>query len=120
MNSIGHNSAPGERIDAYQIAEELGKRGAEWGDTDAAYKALDDATKSILSEAIIDFLPQCKTVSEAETRARASQIYKEHLASLSAARRKANLARVRYDTYRAFIELRRTNAATDRALMGMS
>lgn len=120
MSAVGHNSAPGERIDAYQIAEELGKRGADWGDTDSAYRALDDATKSILSEIIVDFMGTCKSVAEAETRARASKVYREHLAVLASARRKANLARVRYDTYRAFIELRRTNAATDRALMAVT
>lgn len=114
--SFGDNSA---LLDADKIAAELSQRGLRWADTDAAFKALDDTVKSVLAECMIEHKPDASSVAEAEMRARADERYRNHLDALGKARREANRARVAYDTYRAWLELKRTNAATDRALMGL-
>lgn len=101
------------------IAHELRTRADAWADADAAYRALDDTTKTVLAEVIVDYLGNAKSNAEAESRARASKPYKDHLAALAAARRAANRARVAYDTYRAWIELVRSREATARAEMGL-
>ena len=106
-------------MDADGIATELGKRGQDHADKDAAYKLLDDMTKTVLAEQMVNYQSGTKTsVSDAEMRARASKEFREHLAILAAARREANRARVKYDTYRAWIEITRSNFSTERALLG--
>ena len=106
-------------IDANKIAQELSRRGMEWADTDAAFRALDDVTKSVLSEAIAA-LNQNESMAAKETAARRSQKYMDHLIALSDARRAANRAKVNYDTYKVYMELLRTNAATERAQMQLT
>lgn len=103
-------------IDPNRIAHTLEERGLEWADKDAAFKALDDVTKTVLSECMAD-LNEEMSVAAAETKARRSQKYKDHLKALSDARRESNRAKVNYDTYRAFVDLMRSREATDRAQM---
>ncbi len=106
-------------FDPEKIAIELAQRGEDWADTDSAYRALDETTKTVLAEVTLDYLETAKSVAESETRARASQKYREHLACLSAARREANRARVKLDTYKAYVELLRTQSANRRAEMNL-
>lgn len=101
------------RLDPNRIAQELGKRGETWADADAAFKALDDVSKSVLSEAMADSGE--KSVAAAEAHARRSEKYREHLAAVANARKACNRARVRFDTYRAWIELKRSAESTRRA-----
>jgi hypothetical protein len=106
-------------IDAHEIAAELSKRGLAWADTDAAFRALDDVTKTVLSECIAA-LNRSDSMASKEVDARNSQRYKDHLIALAGARRAANRAKVNYDTYKVYMELLRTNAATDRAQMQLT
>lgn len=106
-------------IDANKVAAELSKRGLAWADADAAFRALDDVTKSVLSEAIAD-LNSDESMAAKETAARRSQLYRDHLIALGHARREANRAKVNYDTYKVWLELQRTNASTERAQMGLT
>ena len=102
-------------LDADRMATELGKRGQDWADKDAAFRALDEASKSILSQAMLAADDGPVTIKEA--KARASVLYKDHLRDLDAARQAANKARVSYDVYRVYVDLVRTNAAGQRALV---
>ena len=106
-------------MDADKIAHELSKRGLAWADADAAFRALDDVTKTVLSEAIAD-LNSDESMAAKETAARRSQVYKDHLITLGQARRDSNRAKVNYDTYKAWMEMNRTNAATERAQMALT
>lgn len=108
------NNHDGLLLDASKLAAELRKRGDEWADTDAAFKALDDATKTILAEV---FLGTDGTMAEREAKARASQTVKDHMKDVNEARQKANRARVAYDVYRTYVEMNRTNASSQRALV---
>lgn len=105
-------------IEADKIAEELSTRGLVWADADAAFRALDDTTKTVLSEAIAA-LNRDDSMAAKETDARRSMMYKDHLIALAAARRAANRARVNHDVYKCWIDLQRTNASTERAQMSL-
>lgn len=105
-------------IDPNKIAHELATRGEDWADTDAALKALDDVSKTVLSECVAD-LNEKLSVAAAEQKARRSETYKNHLTAVAQARKAANRAKVRYDTYKAYVELLRSREATDRAQMGL-
>ncbi len=105
-------------LDANKTAEELSQRGLAWADADAAFRALDDVTKTVLSEAIAA-LNRDDSMAAKETDARRSMLYKDHLIALAAARRTANRAKVNLEVYRCWIEMKRTNAATERAQMNL-
>lgn len=110
---IGHNSD--DAFDPNRIAHELSERGLVWADADAAFRALDDTTKSVLSEAMAKSVE--KSNAAAETDARHSQMFKMHLEALADARRTANRARVKFDTYKVWIELMRSKESSRRAEM---
>ena len=110
---IGHNS--GDAFDPNHIAHELSERGLVWADADAAFRALDDTTKSVLSEAMSHSVE--KSNAAAETEARRSQMYKMHLEALADARRVSNRARVNMDVYKIWIELMRSKESSRRAEM---
>lgn len=102
-------------LDADKLATELGRRGQDWADKDAAFRALDEASKSILSQAMLAV--EDGPVSIRDAKARASALYMDHLRDLDNARASANKARVSYDVYRVYVDLVRTNAAGQRALV---
>ncbi len=103
-------------IKAQDVAHELSNRGLAWADADAAFRALDDVTKSVLSEAIAA-LNREDSMAAKDVDARRSMMYKDHLIALAKARGASNRARVNHDVYKVYIDLLRTNAATDRAQM---
>jgi hypothetical protein len=99
-----------------KLAQELRKRGDDWADKDAAFKALEETQKTILAES---FVLNTGSVTEREARARISAPFKEHLEATAKARHEANKARVAYDIYRTYVDLMRTNATTQRALVNL-
>lgn len=104
-------------IDAEALATTLRKRGDDWADKDAAYKALEEVQKSVLAQAFLNV--EGGSVAEREAKARASAIFAEHLVAIADAREAANKARVAYDVYRTYVDLMRTNAAAQRALVSL-
>jgi hypothetical protein len=106
-------------LDADHIYRLISESGEDWADKKSAFQALDDLTKTILSDIKGDYLPSSKSRAEAEDCALASKGYKEHLASLSAARRAWLLAEVRYKNLQLLAELRRSEESTRRAEMNI-
>jgi len=104
-------------IDATGLCHELGERGVTWADADAAYRALDDVTKSVLAKHANES-PETSAAAK-ERDARCHPKFYEHLESVRRARAVANKARVKYDTYKMFVELTRSNASTERTLARM-
>lgn len=104
-------------LDAEKLHERLILCGKTWADKDAAFRALEDATKSILSQAMLDADDGPVTMKEA--KARASVAYLDHLKALDEARKAANHARVSYDVARVYVDLVRTNAAGQRVLVDL-
>lgn len=105
-------------IDPDQIAHVLSERGLDWADRDAAYRALDDLTKTVLAEIKMSF--DDKSDAAREMKALASAGFKEHLAAVAAARKEANRAKIRLGTYEKWLELKRSVMATERAQMGLT
>jgi len=99
--------------DPEELATELSKRGLEWADTQAAAEALEEARKSLLAELSLQWTGESKAA--ATDKALASPEYKLHVANMVAARKEANIAKVRYDTYKVYVELERTAESTRRA-----
>lgn len=101
------------------IMHRLEELGDEWADNHAAATLLEETEKSILAEITAEYRPNCKSQAEAETLARASNRYRAHIVDAVEARRAANKARVRFDAFKTFLEMKRTQAATERAAMQM-
>ncbi len=102
-------------LDADKLAQELRKRGDDWADKDSAYRALEEVQKTVLAESFLD--AEAGSVAEREARARSSLKFREHIASLNEARKNANRARVAYDVFKVYCEMKRTNASSQRALV---
>ncbi len=104
-------------LDPEELYTNLRARGDKWADADAAYQAFDDVTKTVLAECEIEARKDETTTTQAaiERAGRVAQKYCEHLTALGDARKKANRARVSFDTYKAYIELLRTKSANERA-----
>lgn len=108
-------------IDADALYDQLRAFGERHADADAAYKLLDDVTKTVLAECEIEARKDEANTTQAaiERAGRVAAKYREHLAALGEARKAANRARVNYDTYQAYVELLRTKAANERAEMSL-
>lgn len=104
-------------LDPEELYARLRALGEKWADADAAYRALDDVTKTVLAECEIEARkdPDNTTQAAIERAGRCARAYRDHLAAVADARRAANRCKVNYDTYQAFIELLRSKAANDRA-----
>lgn len=104
-------------VEPEKLAHELSRRGLIWADANAAAELLEEVKKSLLSKVKLGC--EGKSMDERETKALASDEYMKHLNVMVAARRDANIARVRYDVYKTYVELTRSRIATERAAMGM-
>ena len=102
-------------LDPDKIYKKLLESGDAWADAESAAQLLEDTRKIVLAEQLIRYVPESKSVAEAENRALISQPYREHVKAMNEARRAANRARVNYDTLRALMELRRSQESTRRA-----
>jgi hypothetical protein len=91
--------------------------GEKWADADAAYRLLDDVTKTVLAECELEAKSDETNTTQAaiERAGRVAPKYRAHLAALGDARKAANRAKVNLDAYHAYIELARSKAANDRA-----
>jgi Mg2+/Co2+ transporter CorC len=104
-------------IRAEKMAAELSRRGTVWADCDAAYFALDETKKDVLSACMARVNDQELSMVKIEQQARLMPEWKEHQAMLAEARLKMNTARVSFDAYKAYIELARSENATEREAM---
>ena len=89
--------------------------GTDWADKDAAAKFLDDTRKPVLAQ--IANTIDVKSMSERESKARAHPDYMEHLLKLKTARKRANLARIKYDAAKKLDSLRQTKESLKKAEM---
>lgn len=94
-----------------EIYERLRLAGEEWSEKDAAANMLEETRKTLLAEVMQGFQG---SNAERERCALADTTYKHHLKTMVAARREANIAKVRYDTGKVWAELMRTKSANMR------
>src|SRR5262245_50518680 len=108
---------PLSELDPDHLRQRLMDLGNEWADQNAAADILEETKKTVLAEV----MSQCnaKSRSEREDFALNSEIYRDHLVAMVEARRKANRARVAFDSAKTWNDLARTLEATNRAQMGM-
>ena len=108
---------PGQSIDPAKLAQELSERGIGWADANAAAEALEETKGTVLAQLAADYLGKGESAAKAELLAKAHPDYTAHLEKMVAARKAANRARVRYDVYKAYIELARSHEASRRQEM---
>lgn len=105
--------------------------GADYFQNDAAASVLEESKKSVLAKLVLEHMetrvagtaggaPKPLSFAQAEQRALADPVYEAHLDMMVAARKNANLARVRYDMGRMYLELQRSANATRRQEMVMN
>lgn len=101
--------------DPEKLAQELRTRGDAWADADAAWRALDEATKSVFSECRLKYKEG--TQGDRDALAYCDPAYRGHLEALAEARKRCNRAKVAYDTWNAYLEMKRTQQSNLRAEM---
>lgn len=104
------------RVETERLATELSARGLDWADKEAAASALEETRKSVLAGLKTE---HPGSDANREMLALADKTYTDFVRAMVEARKEANKAKVRYDTYRVYIELTRSKVATERAAMSM-
>ena len=102
-------------IDANELFRKLQEAGSEWADLQSAANVLEDTTKSVLARLMMK--SSAPSVAAREMEATASKEYEEHIQATQQAKAKALKAKVRYEGIKVWIDLRRDESATERALM---
>lgn len=103
-------------FDPDKITHRLIEAGEDWAEKDAAASLLEETKKTILAELM---LKAEGSAAAREMTALADPIYRIHVTNMVAARKEANKARVKWESGRAWVELRRSLESTRRAEMGM-
>jgi len=108
------NLNPPAGFDPNAIAAHLRERGFACAQYEAAYKALDDSTKSVLAQVAGNM-----EGSEAakDRAARGSEEYLEHLQALADARFLYLVSKVNFEVYRVHIETKRSELSYQKAEM---
>ena len=112
------NCAARMNLNADEIYAKVLESGEKWADCKAAFQLLDDMTSTVKSDLITDLKTAHKCgQGEAEARAYAHPVYKDHLAALARARREWLQSEVRYKSLIMLSELRRSEESTRRQEM---
>jgi len=99
-------------IDPEKIYNKLYLAGTEWSSAHAKACLLEECQKSEFSTIVCEFLESCKSVAEAETRARADPRTKDYIKTMVEARRDANDYKVKYAAANTWFEALRSQAST--------
>lgn len=100
-------------FDPEAIYLRLNTAGDDWVDKNAGAEILEETKKTVLAEIMIGMIGG--STAERERIALAEPAYRIHLVNMVKARKKANRARVRYDSIRVLAEMLRTQESTRRA-----
>jgi len=99
-------------IDVNQLYEKLVKSGEDWAHKNAAADILEESKKPILSQIMQDYQG---SHAAKESLALADPRYTDHLKTMVESRKEANIARVKWEAQKMYVELTRTKAASERA-----
>lgn len=109
-----------------RIAAIIARAGEDWSELNAVASSQEEQKKNYLAKLTLDYLesgraastpggaPKAVPMNQAELRALADPRYDEYIKNMVDARRRSNIARVRYDTGKMFVELQRSTMATQR------
>lgn len=100
-------------IEPEDIHERLVNLGKEWAETNAAADLLEETKKSMISK----LANECeeKSMAAKESYALGHKDYESHVNQMVDARRLANIAKVKYESAKVWVELLRTQSANERA-----
>jgi hypothetical protein len=101
--------------DPRPLTDRLIEAGESWADLNAAATALENSIETVLAQILVDHFDQPEW--KARALAKSDKRYWNILADAVEARQRANKARVRYDSGKAYVELARSAEATRRQEM---
>jgi hypothetical protein len=102
-------------VDANELYFKLTQAGDEWADKQAAYNVLEDTKNAVLAKLMMK--SQAPSVAAREIEAKASAEYTEHVKVTQDAMKAALKAKVKYESIKTWIDLRRSEEATRRVEM---
>ena len=97
-----------------KVYAELIESGEDWADAEAGADLLSEGRRPCIAQLMCEIQG---SRTEAEQIALASQTYRDYIVKMVAARKEANIARVRYSAVQTLAELRRTQESTRRQEM---
>jgi hypothetical protein len=100
-------------MDVDRIYAELVKAGEEYADTDAAATALEETKKSVIAKLMQESTQTSMAGKEME--ALADDSYRDYVKQMVNARKIATKARVKFDSMKIWVDLKRSAEATRRA-----
>lgn len=123
-----------KEFDPRKLTDEVVSLGEQWAMADAGANDLEENKKTLLARITLEYVadsqrsaaglgtdkPKIISMAQAELRALADPRYETHLDMMVAARREAQIFRVRYDMGRMRLELMRSLQATMRNEMRMT
>lgn len=95
------------------IHQRLSELGNEWANAQAAAEILEESKKTLIAQLCTQ--SDEKSMAAKEMFALSHADYSEHIAAMVAARKDANKAKINYDNSKIWAELKRTEAANERA-----
>lgn len=103
----------GMSINPKEIYEKLLEAGEHWADADAAASMLEETLRVLKSKLML--ASEQSSIAAKEADAYASSEYEKHVKDAVVARQEANRARVRWISAQTLVDLKRTEAASERA-----
>lgn len=100
-------------LDANDIYEKLTLAGNDWAIKNGNAELLEETKKTVLWSIASIFEG---SVASKEAMALASDGYREHVEKMVEARKQANIAKIEYESRKAWLDIMRTNAATERLI----
>jgi hypothetical protein len=105
-------------LDANELYQKLIDAGNDWAEKQAAYNVLDDTRQAVLAK--LTLASDAPSVAAREIEAKSSAAYEEHVKTTQEAFAAALKAKVKYNAIQVWIDLRRTEAANERAAMKLA
>ena len=102
-------------MNANELYEKLVQAGEDWADKQSAANVLEDTKNSVLAKLMLK--STASSVAAREVEAKASLEYEAHVVATQNAIAEALKAKVKYESMKIWIELKRTEAANLRAEM---
>lgn len=105
-------------INPNEIYQRLCDSGTKWAELNAQANQLEEMKKVILSRLKSEHARESNAT--AETKALASEEYQTHITGMVEARRQADIAKVEYESRKAYVDLVRTLESSRRAEMRLA
>lgn len=102
-------------LDANELYYKMLNAGCDWADKQSAANILEDTRSSVLAKLMMR--SDASSVAAREMEAKASEDYQDHVKKTQSAMAEALKAKVNYEAIKVWVELKRTEAANDRAAM---